>query len=71
MRTTEFELDLNTRAADAIQCSVCGQPNRFGRLCAACEGKLAEVEAANAAVRRRYLVLGLRCAANEFRTEED
>jgi hypothetical protein len=66
MADKPFELDLTGSVADAIQCSVCGQPNVFGKLCETCKVKLAGLEAADEATRRTYLMLGLRCVAEEF-----
>jgi hypothetical protein len=69
MTDKPFDLDLAETAGSSIQCSVCGQPNVFGKLCSDCTTRLAELEAADDATRRTYLALGMRCVATEFPQE--
>jgi hypothetical protein len=63
---TPFELNLAETATDKIQCSICGQPNIFGKLCTSCKAKLDELEVSDEETKRLYLALGLRCASKEF-----
>jgi hypothetical protein len=70
MKASEINFDLSVTVEDPIQCTVCGQPNVFGKLCESCKAKLAELESADVTVRRGYLILGLRSAAQEFQEDD-
>jgi hypothetical protein len=71
MDAINLSFDLTTPVSDPIQCSICGQPNQFGRLCESCLAKLSELEADDDETRRTYMILGLRCEAQEFGGSEN
>ncbi len=61
-------IDFRTDDAEPnkVQCAVCGSPNVFRKLCSHCLADFQEIASAGAAVKMKYIVLGMRMQKTMF-----
>jgi len=55
-----YNVNLSTPTEDKVQCTVCGEPNVFGRLCPDCQSEVQELLAVSTEVKTSFLTAALR-----------